>query len=237
MPRPPRDADLDVAEAFVEETRPRRPEATCAALLLALDAACGRDDFLAGDWITTAVMHVPTWYDGPGFRALGTIALVERFCDWLRAKGWLDEDDHARLFAKADEARACIGAARRRPVTFIEPCQRFGLDRLIERFVAEGELSPFARELAPRAIGVLESLVTSDGGPLIFGRLRPDVHVPWLHGDARTNEEQEADRQLHAIWACFYRWLGATGQIDPGRAARIERALLRWALVAPCTSV
>lgn len=237
MPRPPKDADLDVVEAFVEETRPRRPEDTCAALLLALDAAHGRDSFLEGSWITTAVIHVPTWYDGPGFRAPGVIALIERFAAWLRRKGWLDSDEHARLLAKADEARAAAGLARRRPAGFIEPCHRFGLDRLVERFVAEGELSDFAKELAGSAISLLRTLVTSDGGPVIFGRLRPDVHVPWLHVPPETDEEREADRTVHAIWACFYRWLALTGQIEPERARAIERELLRWALLAPSREV
>lgn len=235
--RPPRDEDLDIVEAFVESTRPSRPEPTCAALLLALDVAHGRDSFLEGSWISTAVIHVRTWYDGPGFRALGTIALVERFVDWLHAKSWIDDDDRARLFAKADEARASAGAERRRPATFIEPCHRFDLERLIERFVEEGELSDFARQLAPGAIRLLRTLVTSDGGPAIFGRLRPEVHVPWLLAEAGAAEDPEADRQLHAIWACFYRWLGLTGRIAPERAVRIERELLRWALAAPCRAV
>jgi hypothetical protein len=237
MPRPPKDADLDVVEAFVEDTTPRRPEATCAALLLALDVARGRDSFLEGSWISTAVIHVPTWYDGPGFRPAGVIRLVERFAAWMRRKGWLDRDELARLLAKADEARAAIGLERRRPVIFIEPCHRFGLERLIERFIAEGELSDFAKELAGAAIRLLRTLLTIDGGPVIFGRLRPGVQVPWLHSPPDTEEEREADRQLHAIWACFYRWLAVTGQIEPRRARAIERELLRWALLAPSREV
>ena len=237
MPRPPKDEDLDVVEAFVEDTAPRRPEATCAALLLALDVARGRDSFLEGSWITTAMIHVPTWYDGPGFRPAGVIRLVERFLGWLRGKGWLEPDEHARLLAQADQARASIGLPRRRPIAFIEPCHRFGLDRLIERFIAEGELSDFGKELATSAIRLLRTVLTADGGPVIFGRLRPAVHVSWLHVPPETAQEREADRQLHAIWACFYRWLALTGQIDPARARAIERELLRWALLSPSREV
>lgn len=235
--RDPRQAELDIVELFIDETRPARPDATCAALLLALDVAHGRDSFLEGSWIPTAVTHVHTWYDGPGFRQLGTIALIERFVDWLHSRGWIDDDEHARLFAQADEARCALGAPRRRPPTFIEPCHRFGLERLIERFVDEGELSPMARELAPGAIRLLRTLLTSDGGPVIFGRLRPDVHIPWLLAQAGAAEDPQADRQLHAIWACFYRWLARTGQIEPERARRIERQLLRFALAALTTRI
>lgn len=226
----PREEDLDLVEAFVESTGPSRSEETCAVLLLALDVVVDRARMLEGGWITTAVTHVHTHYRGGGFGALKTIDLIERFFRWIHEKGWLDDYDYERLLAKADDARTCVGGARRRPATFIEPCHDRDIEQLTQRFVAEGELSPFARELAPQAIRVLKTYVTSDGGPLLFGRLQPALQAPWMVAEPQSPNDLEADRQLCAIWACFYRWLGATGQLAPERATRLERELLRLAL-------
>lgn len=237
LPRPPHEADVEIVERFIEATRPKRRAETAAVLLLALDVVRDRASFLEGHWISTATTHVYTWYDGPGFRALATIALIERFIDWLFAEGQLEVRDHSRLFAMADEARAAVGAPRRRPGAIVEPSHRHDFDRLVESFVREGNLSDFARGLAGSAIRLLRTVVTRDEGPILFGRLRPAVDVPWVQGvGPRTLEDREADRQLVAIWASFYAWLGATGRLAPEQALAIERELAAWTL-APVSAL
>lgn len=237
MPRPPHDEDVQIVERFIEATHPKRRQETAAVLLLALDVAGDRASFLDGHWITTATMHVYTWYDGPGFRARATIALIERFIDWLFAAGELELRDRSRLFVMADEARAAVGAPRRRPGAIVEHSHRHDFDHVVEAFAREGDLSAFAKELAEPAIQLLRTVLTRDEGPLLFGRFRADVDIAWLHAvRPRTAQEREADRQLLAIWASFYAWLGATGRLAPERALAIERELAAWTL-APVSAV
>jgi GNAT superfamily N-acetyltransferase len=228
VPELPHEELADLVEAFVTDEAPRPAEASAAVVALALSCIPDRASFLDGDWIPTGLAQVRSHYTGGGFGDRRTLALLERVLDWMRARGTLTSDEHARLLAKADLARAAVGLAPKRPPVWIEPSYPHGIDEIAAAFLRDAELSPLSRRLARSALDVLESALQRDRGPVIFGRLAPATLPVFFAGE--TEEEREVDRHMAALWGQFYRWLGDTGRMDAARARAIARELVRYAL-------
>ncbi len=235
VPELPHGELADLVDAFVADEAPRPAAASAAVMSLALSCVPDRASFLDGDWIATGLAHVRSHYTGGGFGDQRTLALLERVLAWMRTRGNLSDDEHARLLAKADLARVAVGLTPKRASVWIEPSYPHGIDEVAAAFLRDAELSPLSRRLARGALEVLESVLQMDRGPVIFGRLAP-THLPAIFA-GETEEERDLDRQMASLWSCFYRWLGDTGRMEIAHARAIERSLLPYALApAPLTA-
>lgn len=228
VPELPHEELADLVEAFVADEAPRPAEAAAAVVSLALACIPDRASLLDGEWILTGLAQVRDYYTGGGFGDRRTLALIERVLGWMYRRGSLTADEHSRLLGKADLARVAIKLAPKRPLVRLEPSYPHGIEQVAAAFLRESKLSPLSRRLARGALGVLESALQMDRGPLIFGRLAPTL-LPLLFA-GETEEERDMERHMANLWGCFYRWLGDTGRMDAQRARAIERELLPYAL-------
>ncbi|MCB9594502.1 MAG: hypothetical protein H6719_17350 [Sandaracinaceae bacterium] len=212
-----------VAETFVAERPPRDPQLIVEVLVLVLAEARSWGDFLGGSWVLLATSRVFV-ADVPGFGSARTLQLLDRLVDWLARRGDVDDWQRDVLWTAIDESRDGHGMPRKHGEG-VQECVLYthGLAHL------GAELAAASRAADPRLAAAPALVARALDQQLGEGRATPagslDVGL-WiaslmdLQGHLRG-----ADGDTVRRVADFYRWLGATGRLEPTRAISIAGAL------------
>lgn len=228
---------LDLAEAVVARTRPKRQrDETLAVALLVLDVVHGVAGLRDGGWIALVSAHLYTHFDGRGWGDARTERLCEVIVDVAWERGLVSDWDRTVLLDVVDRQREANGGRPKR-ARVIDPARAPScLDELAERFtLATGGRTNAS--LARKVLGLSESFIASEIGFLRFGRLDAAAFALFLHeagrGEARDEAaRRDANRAILFMVAAFYRWLGASEQLSPARADEIAEQLTAHALSA-----
>lgn len=216
-----------LARAFAADRKPARP--ALSVLELVLPPCWG--DFLGGSWIFHAALTVYTSYV-PGYSHARTHQLLERFVEWLHARGHVDAWQRRVLASRIDEMRASHGAPRAGAEHVSDvTLGRFERGRLAKAFAAElGDHE--LRSIVPSLVDLLvyqlqDQLGPCDAPPLgsldaddLIGRILASHEPVYAH----------TDRALFATAAAFFRWLGERDHLHPARAGAIASRFAAAAL-------
>lgn len=234
---------FDLAEQFVAVARPKNPERTCAALLLALDNAGGWEDFLRGGWTGLIQPHVYVYSMSRGLAPLMAVGVAERFVKWLGKERFLHEWDARRLLSALDRERLAAGATPKGAAPAHDTCVPLSeIGEVVAAFCDDLVADAPPRDLIAAAVrlGAIAS-VAPETELVRFGALDP-YELSLMMADAARNEGddpaavQSFDQMIYSILIDFYGWLGRTARLTPSRAAEIVEGL-RQIIVMPLASM
>ncbi len=239
-------ARFDLVEEHVRQVRPAHPEATSAALLLALELAPTWEQFLEAQWVGQVPVHHYTHFEGGGIGDVRALAIVERFVRWLGGFGGLEPWDEARLLHAVEQARRSVAATPRELPSAHDQVVRLEdvCTRVIAPFAATAAPSGFPLGFVEAAATALAPLAVAPNTRLVrFGALDPLALFHALFGAAERGDVTVAEptrfgHDVLRVAIAFYRWLAATGRLEASRAQAIayelEQLLLVPAYTAAC---
>lgn len=231
------------AEQFVTARAPRRPDETCAVLLLALDNAKNWHALHHGGWVSLAGGHVYVHFTGSGYDDARVYDLVEAFITWLYEEETLEEWDRLWLLGCVDEARAAHGVTTKGHPRVHDPTyEREELDELSALFAQDRGLNEEERVRTLMDLHRVADCLYGGHWLVRFGGLEPLLLFMRLRDGRRQTDDPSfaaAEPPVHAtlvVSAAFYRWLGETGRLDVTRALEISETLLGLAAASMDTA-
>jgi len=220
-----------VAETFAAERPCSDPLGVVEVLVLVLGHAHSWADLVGGGaWIQHAPTEVFVHYV-PGYRAARTYALLDRFAEWLHARGDVTDWQRDVMRSSIDEHRGAHGCTERGVRRVRELCFGPHAELLTEQWAGRFA-HPADRDLARRAVRLLVlqlqvQLGESSAPPL--GSLDVDAMLRRVIADV-DGAPEATERELFALLSSYYRWLGEEGHLHPPRARRLSRQLAHAAL-------
>jgi len=220
-----------VAETFVAERPCSDPLTVVEVLVLVLSNATSWADLVgAGAWVQRASTEVYVHYV-PGYRAARTYALLDRFTEWLHARGDLTNWQRDVIRSSIDVSRGAHGCTERGVRRVRELRYGYLAERDTKQWLRLFE-HPVDRDLARRAVRLLVLQLQVQLGECAeppLGSLDVDALLAAIVATV-DGAPEAAERELFALLSSYYRWLGDEGHLEPRRALSLSRRLAHAAL-------